>query len=218
MNNFASLLFIPEGSLLNEKLAQRTALRQTAKHLGQEFGPAERLKYNDLSAHFKLLSEKQQNNSLIANFFPDQKEAAQNYFDQQLMKQHRLMPGSQSFLELVKGQLKLILCGKENKAALLPRLEAAGIAQDFNALFFADDFKEKLPDKAIFRQIVRKENLDPDTVLVIGTNLSEEIQGAENDNLDSLWLAPKKEKIPISPHPTLHLTKLSDLLFYLNIE
>ncbi|MCT7862013.1 MAG: HAD family hydrolase, partial [Lactobacillus crispatus] len=54
-------------------------------------------------------------------------------------------------------------------------------------------------------------------VLIIGTNLDEEIQGAENANLKSLWLAPKKDKIPISPHPTLHLSKLADLSFYLDL-
>ena len=37
-------------------------------------------------------------------------------------------------------------------------------------------------------------------------------------NLKSLWLAPKKDKIPISPRPTLHLSKLSDLSFYLDVN
>ncbi|PEH03519.1 hypothetical protein CP356_09760, partial [Lactobacillus sp. UMNPBX5] len=45
-----------------------------------------------------------------------------------------------------------------------------------------------------------------------------EIQGAENANLKSLWLAPKKDKIPISPRPTLHLSKLADLDFYLDLD
>ena len=60
--------------------------------------------------------------------------------------------------------------------------------------------------------------IDPDNILVIGPNLDEENQGAENANLKSLWLAPKKDKIPISPRPTLHLSKLSDLSFYLDVN
>lgn len=218
MNDFENLLFIPEGSLLNENLAERTALRQTAKHFKRPFGPAERLQYNDLVNKFKLLSEKQRIEILNQNFFPNQIKTASNYFEQQLLKQHRLVKGSQAFLEEAKEGCRLFLYGKENKAQLLPRLKAAGIVQYFKALFFADDFEEKLPDKAVFLKIIRQTKLDPNTVLVIGTNLADEIQGAENAKLASLWLAPKREKIPISPHPTLHLTKLSDLLFYLNIE
>lgn len=218
MNDFESLLFIPEGSLLNEKLAARSAIRQTAKHFGQNFGPAERLKYNDLVSKFKLLSQKQRINALGQAFFPNQKEAACHYFEQQRLQQYRLVPGSQSFLERAKGKLNLLLYGKEKKAELLPRLKKAGLTSYFDHLFFADDFPQNLPDKAVFLSLIKQTGLDPNTILVIGTNLAEEIQGAENANLASLWLAPKKEKIPISPHPTLHLTKLSDLLFYLNIE
>lgn len=41
MSTFNTLIFIPEGSLLNEKLAERNALRQTLKHYGVDCGPAE---------------------------------------------------------------------------------------------------------------------------------------------------------------------------------
>ena len=39
MSTFNTLIFIPEGSLLNEKkLAVKTALRQTLKYFGLEIG------------------------------------------------------------------------------------------------------------------------------------------------------------------------------------
>ena len=38
MSTFNTLIFIPEGSLLNEKLAVKTALRQTLKYFGLDWG------------------------------------------------------------------------------------------------------------------------------------------------------------------------------------
>lgn len=218
MASFSSLLFVPEGSLLNERLALRTALRQTMSHFGKQSGPAERIKYNGLANGFKLQSLKKQITLICQSFLPAQGEAGKKYLRWQLSKQEQVMPGSKDFLSTVQGKIPLLLYGKENKVALWPRLKKAGLLAPFSHLFFADDFKQELPDKAVFRIIVQKTKVDPHGVLVIGTNLADEIQGAENANLKSLWLAPKKEKIPITPHPTLHLAKLSDLLFYLNIE
>lgn len=217
MDTFETLIFVPEGTLLNEKLAERTALRQTLKYFNHDFGPAERLKYTDLSNNFKLLTSEQRITLLVQNFLPNE-PTAESHFYEQLSKQNRLIKGSLDFLDTIKGKITLALYGKENKANLLPRLKKAGIADKFEALFFADDFSAELPDKKIFTTIVQQLDCDPDTTLVVGATLSDEIQGAENANLKSLWIAPKREKIPITPHPTLHLSRLTDLLFYLNIE
>lgn len=218
MDTFTTLIFIPEGTLLNEKLAERTALRKTVKHYTGNFGPAERIKYTDLTAQFKLLSQNQRINLILENFLPSELPEAKLYFNDQLSKQHQVIKGSPEFLQTIKGKINLFLLGKEKKTQLLPRLKAGELDSYFESIYFPEDFKEKLPDKAILRTIISKTNVDPDQVLVVGANLSDEIQAAENSNLKSLWLAPKKEKIPITPHPTLHLAKLSDLLFYLNIE
>lgn len=217
MNPFETLIFVPEGSLLNEKLAIKSSLRETVKYFTGTFGPAENLKYSQLSTQFKLMSEQEQIAFLLQNFLPDFTETAA-YFDSHLRNKARLVKGSLDFLKQVKGKTRLLLYSKEKQEMILPRLKKAGLIDLFEGIYFADDFTAKLPQKEVLLSIITQSNSDPDTSLVIGTNLSEEIQGAENAGLKSLWLAPKKEKIPITPHPTLHLSRLSDLLFYLNIE
>lgn len=216
VNTFETLIFIPEGSLLNEKLALKASLRATVKHFKGNFGPAENLKYSSLSKQFKMLSEKEQIALLLQNFLPG--VDALPYFESCLKKQARLTKGSLDFLKQVKGKTKLLLYSKEKQNMIVPRLKKAGIIDLFEGLYFADAFDTQLPDKKVFLDIINHSNIDPDTALVIGTNLAEDIQGAENANLKSLWISPKREKIPITPHPTLHLSSLSDLLFYLNIE
>ncbi|AYE60865.1 hypothetical protein BC335_0324 [Lactobacillus helveticus] len=131
-----------------------------------------------------------------------------------MQEQTRLVKGATDFLDEVSGSLRMILLAKETRTQIEPRLAPTELLSSFDFAYFADDFKVKLPSKNIFFKILKDHpEIDPDNTLVIGTNLDEEIQGAENANLKSLWLAPKKDKIPISPCPTLHLSKLADLDF-----
>lgn len=218
MATFETLVFIPEGSLLNEKLAEKTALRQTLKHYGLDWGPAERLRYTSLEKEFKNLSSDDQIDLALSTFLKEDLSKTRTVFDDAMKDQTRLVKGAIDFIDEVSGKLHLILLAKEKRTQIEPRLAPTELLSSFDNAYFADDFTDKLPSKNIFFKILKDNpDIDPDTVLVIGTNLDEEIQGAENANLKSLWLAPKKDKIPISPHPTLHLSKLADLSFYLDL-
>lgn len=218
MTTFETLIFIPEGSLLNEKLAEKTALRQTLKHYGLDWGPAERLRYTRLEKKFKNLSSDDQIDLALSTFLKEDLSKTRTVFDDAMKDQTRLVKGAIDFIDEVSGKLHLILLAKEKRTQIEPRLAPTELLSSFDNAYFADDFTDKLPSKNIFFKILKDNpDIDPDTVLVIGTNLDEEIQGAENANLKSLWLAPKKDKIPISPHPTLHLSKLADLSFYLDL-
>lgn len=219
MSTFNTLIFIPEGSLLNEKLAEKNALRQTLKHYGMDWGPAERIKYTSLQKQFKLLSTDEQIDLALSTYLKEDLAETRAVFAQKMQEQTRLVKGATDFLDEITGSLRLILLAKETKAQIEPRLAPTELLSSFNFAYFADDFKDKLPSKNIFFKILKDHpEIDPDSTLVIGTNLDEEIQGAENANLKSLWLAPKKDKIPISPRPTLHLSKLADLDFYLDLD
>lgn len=218
MATFETLIFIPEGSLLNEKLAEKTALRQTLKHYGLDWGPAERLRYTSLEKEFKNLSSDDQIDLALSTFLKEDLSKTRTVFDDAMKDQTRLVKGAIDFIDEVSGKLHLILLAKEKRTQIEPRLAPTELLSSFDNAYFVDDFTDKLPSKNIFFKILKDNpDIDPDTVLVIGTNLDEEIQGAENANLKSLWLAPKKDKIPISPHPTLHLSKLADLSFYLDL-
>ena len=218
MTTFETLIFIPEGSLLNEKLAEKTALRQTLKHYGVDWGPAERLRYTSLEKEFKNLSSDDQIDLALSTFLKEDLSKTRTVFDDAMKDQTRLVQGAIDFIDEVSGKLHLILLAKEKRTQIEPRLAPTELLSSFDNAYFADDFTDKLPSKNIFFKILKDNpDIDPDTVLIIGTNLDEEIQGAENANLKSLWLAPKKDKIPISPHPTLHLSKLADLSFYLDL-
>lgn len=215
---YETLIFILEGSLLNEKVAELNALSQTLKLAGREFGPAQRIQYNSVQEKIKLLGFDERIKLTLQEFFKNDWISAKGTFDNQLQKQDQLNKDVLPFLDEVKNKVNLILLTKEKKDVASSRMQSTELLNYFSAVYFKDDLTSKLPDKKVLTTILHQQNLSPATCLVIGTNLVDEIQGAENANLDSLWLAPKKVKMPISPHPTLHLNKLSDLLFYLELS
>ena len=215
---FETLIFILEGSLLNEKVAEQMALRETLKLAGRDFGPAERIKYNSLQEKTKLLGFDARIKLTLQEFFKNDWKSAKLTLDNQLQKQNQLNKDVLPFLDEVQNKVNMILLTKEKKDVASSRMQSTELINYFSAVYFKDDLTSKLPDKKVLTTILHQQNLSPATCLVIGTNLVDEIQGAENANLDSLWLAPKKVKMPISPHPTLHLNKLSDLLFYLELS
>lgn len=130
-----------------------------------------------------------------------------------LIEHKKLVKGSSTFLKEAQGQVKLIAFSKENKKDILPVMQQLKIDQYFDHLFFKEDITEHP-----FRTIINNLKLDPDTCLIIGNDLNDEIRAANQENLKSLWIAPKSKKVPITPHPTLKLARLSDLEFYLNLE
>ena len=214
MTKFETLIFIPEGSILNESAAEKSALKSTLNAIGQEFGSSQRLKYNNLQAQIKLLGFNERIKLLLQTFGISQIDL----FTHELQKQQQLVKDVTNFLNEVKNQVNLIMLAKESRKTIISRLGPSELLSFFSATYFMNDFSQKLPDRKIFDQIIREQALNPDSCLVIGTDLTDEIQGAENAGLQSLWLAPKKSKIPINPRPTLHLNKISDLLFYLNMS
>lgn len=218
MTKFQTLIFIPEGSLLDEKMAERNALQRTLKALGSDFGPAERLKYNDFCTQSKLLGLDERIEISLQNFCKTNLTEARKIFNEQIQLQKQLVKGVVPFLDEIQGKVKMVLLSKENKQVVTNRLAPSELLNYFAARYFKDSFPERLPNKNIFIKIIQEQELEPDSCLIIGTDLADEIQGAENANLQSLWVAPKKVKMPISPRPTLHLKKLNDLLFYLELS
>ena len=149
MSTFETLIFVPEGSLLNQKLAEKTALRQTLKHFGLDWGPAERLRYTSLQKQFKTLSDDEQINLSLTMFLDKDIKETRSVFDDLMKEQTRLVKGAPDFLDQINS-LRLILLAKETKAQIEPRLTPSELLSSFDYTYFADDFKDKLPSKNIF--------------------------------------------------------------------
>lgn len=221
MGKFDSLIFVPEGAILNEGVAERNALRQTLDEVASGFGPKQRIQYAELLSQIKFLTFSDRIELVLQTFCRHELYSARKIFYQKMKEQKQLVKDVGLFLgELsdMDDQIKLILCSKEDRETISSRLDESELLNCFSAVYTQDDFVQRLPNEEVLMTIVQEQNLDPATCLVIGTDLADDIQGAENAGLASLWIAPRNIKTPIHPNPTIHLTTLSDLLFYLELS
>ena len=218
MSKFKTLIFISEGTILNEQAAERNALKQTLAAFQHEFSPAERLKYNNLQAQSKLLHFIERLDLLLKTFFPANLTLARICFWEKMKDQKQLNKDAVALIPQIASQVNLLLFSKEKRKIMTSRLAENDLLAYFTKCYVQEDFAQALPDKSVFHQLLNEQKLDASSSLIIGTDLTDEIQGAVNAAIPSLWLAPKKVKMPISPRPTLHLSKLSDLIFYLELS
>ena len=96
---YETLIFILEGSLLNEKVAELNALSQTLKLAGREFGPAQRIQYNSLQEKIKLLGFDERIKLTLQEFFKNDWISAKQAFDNHLQKQDQLNKDVLPFLD-----------------------------------------------------------------------------------------------------------------------
>lgn len=149
----------------------------------------------DLQKQFKLLSTDEQIDLALSTYLKEDLAATRTIFAQKMQEQTRLVKDATDFLDEVSGSLHMILLAKETRTQIEPRLAPTELLSSFDFAYFADDFKVKLPSKNIFFKILKDHpEIDPDNTLVIGTNLDEEIQGAENANLKSLCSHQKRTR------------------------
>ena len=152
---YETLIFILEGSLLNEKVAELNALSQTLKLAGREYGPAERIRYNSLHEKIKLLGFDERIKLTLQEFFKNDWISAKGTFDNQLQKQDQLNKDVLPFLDEVQNKVNLILLTKEKKDVASSRMQSTELLNYFSAVYFKDDFACKFPDKKVLTTILQ---------------------------------------------------------------
>lgn len=76
-------------------------------------------------------------------------------------------------------------------------LERAGLEKYFDEVFTARDLKATKPNSAFYRGILRKLELAPEEVVMIGDHFETDIAGAKKTGLWTIWYNPSDNKPPI---------------------
>lgn len=198
---FKNLIIVAEGSLFNEKAATRAALKNTLK----AFQPDQSFDgtlFTELYRRYEDSSRSERNKILLTAFLAKiDFEKSYPIFLNELAKQGRLVKDGSEFWTKIQAY-NLALFTYYPQDILSQRLEKANLKPQ--PLIFNDDFTA----------IIHKLHWDKNETLLIGNNLSDEIATANQAGIPSLWINTNR-KIPITPHPDLHVKKLADSLFYL---
>jgi len=76
-------------------------------------------------------------------------------------------------------------------------LERAGLEKYFDEVFTARDLKATKPNSAFYRGILRKLELAPEEVVMIGDHFETDIAGAKTTGLWTIWYNPSDKEPPI---------------------
>lgn len=205
---YKNIILIPEGTIFNEKITERAAIKNTLKKFGvNNFNDKKEL-FNQLFDRYINEKRTKRYELLLTALLPEvDSNESKSLFYQQLIHQTRLTKNIQTDLTNLSSVTKIIIYSFLPKEVISARLENTNLALNLPI------FSAVSPDK--FTDIIKQKQWDADETLVIGTNLSDEIQEANDENVDSMWISTGR-KVPITPHPTLHMKKFADSLFYVN--
>jgi len=72
-----------------------------------------------------------------------------------------------------------------------PRVMNSRIAGYISDIIVSEEVGADKPDPKIFYTLLRKTNLNPKEVLVVGDSLDKDIKGAQNARIGSVWYNPE---------------------------
>jgi putative hydrolase of the HAD superfamily len=110
------------------------------------------------------------------------------------------VPGIENALRAAKPSYVIALASNASDSGsslVRDALERAGLEKYFDEVFTARDLTAKKPDSAFYRSILRKLELTPDEVVMIGDHFETDIAGAKKTGLWTIWYNPSDKEPPI---------------------
>jgi putative hydrolase of the HAD superfamily len=110
------------------------------------------------------------------------------------------MPGIENALRAAKSSYVIALASNASDSGsglVRDALERAGLEKYFDEVFTARDLKATKPDSAFYRGILRKLELAPDEVVMVGDQFETDIAGAKKTGLWTIWYNSSGKETPI---------------------
>ena len=103
-------------------------------------------------------------------------------------KTHTLVPGAKQMLDTLKEKGYRLFAASNSFAHLQrSRLEQAGILHYFEDTFISMDIGYDKPDIRFYQEALRRANLQPHEVLMIGDSMTTDVLGAQAAGIDALF-------------------------------
>jgi putative hydrolase of the HAD superfamily len=123
-----------------------------------------------------------------------------------------LIDGSKEVLQYLSPNYKLYILSNGFYDVQMTKMINSGISRYFIKLFTSDRIGYSKPKAGIFEYAIRSENAKKEQAIVIGDDITNDIQGARNVNIDQVFYNPLSVKCAIAPTYEIH-----DLLDLKNI-
>lgn len=103
-------------------------------------------------------------------------------------KKTKLLPNCIELLEYLKANYKVFLITNGFKEVQYSKIKACGIENYFDKVFTSEEVGHTKPNKEYFLHVINETCSKIDESIVIGDDLENDIQGANNIGMDSIWL------------------------------
>ena len=119
-----------------------------------------------------------------------------------------LLPGALEVLRRIKPHCVIGLATNGSTLVQRRRLAGSPILPYLDGVFISQEVGADKPQPAYFQRVLAVLRADPATTIMVGDDLTSDIQGAKQAGLDSIWYAPKGGE---SPLPTYQVGRLEEI-------
>ena len=191
-----------DDTILDFHRAEAVALKRTLTHMGIAPTDATAARYSEINdAQWKLLEKgvltraevKLRRFQLLFEELGVEvdAEAARRYYEEQLGVGHYFLPGAEALLQALHGRYRLFIMSNGTTAVQKGRIESAGIAPLFEAIFLSEQIGFVKPQREFFDTCFATiDGFDPREAILFGDSLSSDIQGGRNAGILTCWFNP----------------------------
>ena len=130
-----------------------------------------------------------------------------------LIKYSEPSPSVLRVLDTLSQTHRLAIITNGLKEAQRPRLLNSGLSQYFDYAIISDEIGVAKPQVAYFDHVIKTiDHHDKSELLVIGDSLGSDILGANDSNIDCVWLNPKNLKTHSRIVPTYEVRDLEEMV------
>jgi len=121
-----------------------------------------------------------------------------------------LVPGAEEIVKYFKSECAIALATNGLSEVQRPRFAASALAEYFQHIFISEEIGFPKPEKQFFDYIFAELPYS-DCSIIVGDNLSSDIAGGINSNIDTCWFNPQQINNETDIRPTYEIHNLIEL-------
>ena len=138
-------------------------------------------------------------------------QMSQSYLEQ-LVVHYKFLPRAKEILHELNGHFQLVYITNGLADVQRPRLQLSEIDHLFESIIIADEIGHQKPNASYFDYTLNSiQNPAKEHILVIGDNLTTDIQGGRDYGLDTCWLNRDRKRNRTEIIPTFEIQHLEEL-------
>ncbi|MDU1891557.1 MAG: YjjG family noncanonical pyrimidine nucleotidase [Dysgonomonas sp.] len=148
--------------------------------------------------------------SLVEEITEEQALVINDDYIQRIMRKESLIEGAKKLLDYLSSKYKLHILSNGFTEMQYKKIDSAGLTCYFDKVILSDAVGVNKPHPDIFEFTLKEIGVNKNKVIMIGDNLSTDIEGAYNSGIDQIWFNPSNKHYN-SFKPNYIIKKLSEI-------